>query len=63
MNDAGVRALGLDPFSPAERVDATAEAIEVIRGLWTEAGFSYSGKYFAIDGVSMLPKPEDPIPI
>jgi len=63
MNDAAVRALGLDPWSPAERVDATAEAIDVMRGLWTEAAFSYSGKYFATDQASMQPKPEHPIPV
>ena len=63
MNDAGVRALGLNPFSPAERVDATAEAIDVIRGLWTEASFSYWGKYFATGQASMQPRPQHSIPI
>jgi alkanesulfonate monooxygenase SsuD/methylene tetrahydromethanopterin reductase-like flavin-dependent oxidoreductase (luciferase family) len=63
MNDAGVRAHGLDPWSRAERVDATAEANDVIRGLWTAAEFSYAGKYFAIDRASLQPKPEHPIPI
>jgi alkanesulfonate monooxygenase SsuD/methylene tetrahydromethanopterin reductase-like flavin-dependent oxidoreductase (luciferase family) len=34
-----------------------------MRGLWTEASFSYSGKYFATDRASMEPKPERPIPV
>jgi alkanesulfonate monooxygenase SsuD/methylene tetrahydromethanopterin reductase-like flavin-dependent oxidoreductase (luciferase family) len=63
MTDSSLRALGLDPWSRSERVDATAEAIDVIRGLWTGAEFSYAGKYFAIDRASMEPKPEHPIPI
>lgn len=63
MNDAAVRAVGLDPRSQADRVDATAEAIDVMRGLWTEAAFSYSGKYFATHQASMQPKPEHPIPV
>src|SRR5262249_23162706 len=58
MNDAGVRAVGLNPFSPAERVDAKAEAIEIIRGPWTEASFPYSGNYFAMDQASIQPKPQ-----
>jgi alkanesulfonate monooxygenase SsuD/methylene tetrahydromethanopterin reductase-like flavin-dependent oxidoreductase (luciferase family) len=63
MNDAGLRAVGLNQWSVAERVDATAEAIDIIRGLWTEAAFSYAGKYFATDAASMAPKPESPIPV
>jgi alkanesulfonate monooxygenase SsuD/methylene tetrahydromethanopterin reductase-like flavin-dependent oxidoreductase (luciferase family) len=63
MNDAGVQALGLTQWSSAERVDATAEPIDVMRGLWTEASFSYSGDYFAIARASMEPKPEHPIPV
>jgi alkanesulfonate monooxygenase SsuD/methylene tetrahydromethanopterin reductase-like flavin-dependent oxidoreductase (luciferase family) len=63
INDARLHAVGLDRWSAAERVDATAEAIDVIRGLWTDATFSYSGKYFAIDGASLAPKPEYPLPV
>jgi alkanesulfonate monooxygenase SsuD/methylene tetrahydromethanopterin reductase-like flavin-dependent oxidoreductase (luciferase family) len=63
INDAGVHALGLPEWSPAERVEATAEAIDVIRGLWSENEFSYSGNYFTLDHASLQPRPERHIPI
>jgi alkanesulfonate monooxygenase SsuD/methylene tetrahydromethanopterin reductase-like flavin-dependent oxidoreductase (luciferase family) len=63
INDPGVHALGLPEWSPAERVEATAEAIDVIRGLWSECEFSYSGKYFALDHANLQPRPERRIPI
>ena len=63
MNDPGVRALGLKNWSGAARVDATAEALDLIRGLWTHADYSYSGKYFATDGANLDPRPTRHIPI
>jgi alkanesulfonate monooxygenase SsuD/methylene tetrahydromethanopterin reductase-like flavin-dependent oxidoreductase (luciferase family) len=63
INDAGVHALGLPEWTLAERVEATAEAMDVIHGLWGDHEFSYSGKYFALDHANLQPKPERRIPI
>jgi probable F420-dependent oxidoreductase len=33
------------------------EALEVLRGVWTEAPFAYQGKHFTARGVASLPRP------
>lgn len=38
----------------AEKLD---ESLDIIQGLWSGEPFSYSGKYYTIDNVSLLPKP------
>ena len=38
----------------AEKLD---ESLDIIQGLWTGEPFSYSGKYYTIDKVCLLPKP------
>jgi alkanesulfonate monooxygenase SsuD/methylene tetrahydromethanopterin reductase-like flavin-dependent oxidoreductase (luciferase family) len=63
MNDPHVRSLGLHTWSRAERVEAAAEALDVIRGLWSNAAFSYAGKYFVADQADLEPKPVRHIPI
>ncbi|MXZ54196.1 MAG: LLM class F420-dependent oxidoreductase, partial [Acidimicrobiaceae bacterium] len=54
------RALGVD-FE--ERNDLFDEAIEVMRGVWTNDDFSYEGRNFTARGQTANPKPERPIPI
>ena len=54
------RALGVD-FE--ERNDLFDEAIEVMRGVWTNDDFSYEGRNFTARGQTVNPKPERPIPI
>ena len=39
-SDAEIAALGSPAPSPAEKVDGLAEAIQVIRGAWTQPGYS-----------------------
>lgn len=63
MNDAHVQAVGLHNWSRAGRVEATAEALDVMHGLWSTAAFSYSGQYFATDHANLEPKPTRRIPI
>jgi probable F420-dependent oxidoreductase len=47
-------ALGLDP---RERFSRTEEAVEVIRGLWTEPEFSWHGRHFEFAPVYFQPRP------
>jgi alkanesulfonate monooxygenase SsuD/methylene tetrahydromethanopterin reductase-like flavin-dependent oxidoreductase (luciferase family) len=63
LNDPRVHALGLRGWSPAERVEATEEALDVIRGLWTDADFSYAGKHFTIEHAGLEPRPQQRIPV
>jgi alkanesulfonate monooxygenase SsuD/methylene tetrahydromethanopterin reductase-like flavin-dependent oxidoreductase (luciferase family) len=45
----------------AERLD---EALEVVAGLWSGEPFSFSGRHFRVDHVTLLPRPAQPrIPI
>ena len=34
-----------------------AETLEIVKRAWTEERFSYQGKYFACEGISLVPKP------
>lgn len=62
-NDAEFRAFGLAERSPAEKVEALEEAIDVARGLWAEPRFSHDGKHFRTREARIEPRPERPIPI
>ena len=54
------RALGVDFEERNARFD---QAIEVIRGVWTEEDFSYEGLGFLAHGQTANPKPNPPPPI
>ena len=46
------------PFDPpGVRVSRLEEALTIIKGLWTEEKFSFSGHHYQIDGLQNLPKP------
>jgi alkanesulfonate monooxygenase SsuD/methylene tetrahydromethanopterin reductase-like flavin-dependent oxidoreductase (luciferase family) len=50
------------PFPPARvRIAQLAEAIEVIRAMWTQAPASYEGQHYRVAGARCEPRP-DPIP-
>jgi len=63
MNEPAYRALGLESRSPGEKVEALAEAIDILRGLWSTSGFTYPGKRFRTEGATIEPKPAHAIPI
>ncbi len=63
MNEPAYRALGLENRSPGAKVEASASAIEILHGLWSTSGFSYSGKHFRTEGATLEPKPGHAIPI
>jgi len=47
-----------------ERYDRTEEFLEVLKGLWTEEVFNYSGKFYNIQNAHLAPKPvQRPNPI
>jgi FMNH2-dependent dimethyl sulfone monooxygenase len=46
-----------------ERYELSDEYIRIIKGIWTNQPYSYTGKYYNINNVDMLPKPvQEPYP-
>ncbi|MEO7119388.1 MAG: LLM class flavin-dependent oxidoreductase [Candidatus Limnocylindrales bacterium] len=62
-HDEEYRAYGYDYPSGGVRVAQLAEAIEVIRAMWTESPATYQGTHYRIDGAYCEPRPSPPIPI
>lgn len=55
--------LGIAYDPPAVRVARMAEAIRLIRRLWTEEAVEHSGAHYTVRGVKLLPKPvQSPCP-
>jgi alkanesulfonate monooxygenase SsuD/methylene tetrahydromethanopterin reductase-like flavin-dependent oxidoreductase (luciferase family) len=62
-SDEEFRAFGLPVPTPREKVDGLADAIHIARGLWSQPGFTYTGRVFHTDDASVVPLPEHRIPI
>ncbi len=62
-SDEEFRAFGLGVPTAREKVDGLAEAITVIRGLWTEPDFSFDGSIHHTVHADLEPKPARRIPI
>lgn len=62
-SDAEFRAFGLGVPSPRDKVDGLAEAVTIMRGLWTEPAFSFDGRIHHTDHADLEPKPARPIPV
>jgi probable F420-dependent oxidoreductase len=62
-SDAELAGFGAPALPSDEKVDALEEAIEVIRGVWTESVFTYDGAYYRNREALLEPKPARPIPI
>lgn len=59
-------AMGVPRLSAGESVDALAEAIEVIRGLWaagTRSPLDHTGEHYQVRGAERGPAPADNIPV
>jgi len=62
-SDEEFRSYGLAVRPPREKVDALAEAVRVIRGLWTQPRLTFEGTHYRTDDAPLEPKPTRPIPI
>ena len=53
------------PFPSAKtRIDQLADAVQIIRGIWSNEQFSFKGKYYQVNDVISHPKPyQNPMPI
>lgn len=61
--DQEFRAFGLGVRSPHDKVDGLAEAIRILRGVWSQPRFTFDGRLYRTDGAEVEPKPDHPIPI
>ena len=62
-DDEEITALGGPALSPGEKVDGLAEAIQVIRGGWTQPGFTQHGRHHSVRDLELEPRPAQPIPV
>jgi alkanesulfonate monooxygenase SsuD/methylene tetrahydromethanopterin reductase-like flavin-dependent oxidoreductase (luciferase family) len=62
-SDEEFRAFGIAVPSPRDKVDGLAEAIEIVRGLWTEPALTYAGRIHHVAAAPLEPKPARRIPI
>lgn len=57
----GYQALDFTPFgeeyAPKIRAEKLDEGLEVLKGLWSGEPFSFQGKHYHLDEVTLLPKP------
>ncbi|MGO2111605.1 MAG: LLM class flavin-dependent oxidoreductase [Pseudoclavibacter sp.] len=52
------RQYGADFSAHDDRYRLTSEYVEVLRGLWTQTPYSFSGTHFQLDGTYLEPKPQ-----
>jgi alkanesulfonate monooxygenase SsuD/methylene tetrahydromethanopterin reductase-like flavin-dependent oxidoreductase (luciferase family) len=62
-NAAEHAAFGYQFLPPAERVEQTREAINIVRALWTDRPATYLGRHYSIENAFSLPLPDRPIPL
>ena len=56
-------AFGLGVRTPKEKTDGLEEAVTIIRGLWSEPAFTFTGRSYRTEAADIEPKPERRIPI
>ncbi|MFE0153944.1 LLM class flavin-dependent oxidoreductase [Nonomuraea sp. NPDC059007] len=62
-SDEEFRAYGMRVPTAREKVDGLAEAVQIIRGLWSERAFTFEGRYHRTEAADLEPKPARRIPI
>jgi alkanesulfonate monooxygenase SsuD/methylene tetrahydromethanopterin reductase-like flavin-dependent oxidoreductase (luciferase family) len=61
--DEEFAAFGLGARSPRDKVDGLEEAIRILRGMWSQERFTFSGRLYRTQGARIEPKPDRRIPI
>ena len=62
-SDEGIAAFGVEPITPKTKIDGLEDALRIVRGLWTEPGFTYRGAIHWVSAADVEPKPSRRIPI
>jgi probable F420-dependent oxidoreductase len=61
--DDEIAALGAPIPSPRTKVDGMAEAIQIIRRIWSGPDATFRGRVHSVEHLTITPRPVDPIPI
>jgi alkanesulfonate monooxygenase SsuD/methylene tetrahydromethanopterin reductase-like flavin-dependent oxidoreductase (luciferase family) len=61
--DPELQGFGLPVPTARDKVDGLADALQIIRGVWEQPGFSYAGRVHGTQDAELEPKPQRPIPI
>lgn len=62
-SDEEFRGFGIPVPSPRDKIDGLTEAVQLIRGLWSQPTFTYDGQLHRTFEAELEPKPERQIPI
>jgi len=62
-SDEEITAVGGPTLSPGAKIDGLEEALQVIRGAWTQSGFSKDGHHYTVRNLTMEPRPPHAVPI
>ncbi|MCF6476398.1 LLM class flavin-dependent oxidoreductase [Nonomuraea sp. MG754425] len=62
-SDEEFRAFGMPVPTARQKVDGLAEAVQIIRGLWSEESFTFKGHHHHTEHARIEPKPARRIPI
>lgn len=58
-----ISALGGRRHTPGERVTGLADAVQIIRGAWSQPAFTHAGAVYGVENLKLEPKPARTIPI
>lgn len=61
--DGELRSYGVEVAEPRAKIAGLAEAVTIIRGMWTEPTFTHRGSIYRTSKAELEPKPVRPIPI
>jgi alkanesulfonate monooxygenase SsuD/methylene tetrahydromethanopterin reductase-like flavin-dependent oxidoreductase (luciferase family) len=61
--DAEFAAFGLAERTPGQKVSALAEALRIVRGLWSGPSVTLDGTHYHVREARIEPRPERPIPV
>lgn len=62
-SDDEIRALGGRSHTRGEKITGLADAVQIIRGTWSEPAFTHAGEVYGVDALDLEPKPARTIPI
>ncbi|MGP3928804.1 LLM class flavin-dependent oxidoreductase [Nonomuraea sp. KM88] len=61
--DNKMRSVGVNPPSARGKIDALAEATAIIKGLWCDGKFTFSGQHHGVVDAEISPRPASRIPV
>ncbi len=62
-SDDEIRALGGRSHTPGQKITGLADAVQIIRGSWSEPAFTHAGEVYGVEALDLQPKPARTIPI